>query len=219
MKKRIIYKTTNLINLKIYIGQDSRNNPNYYGSGKLLIRAIKKYGKENFKKETIEECKTKDELDEKEIYWIKHYNSKCDKIGYNILDGGSYMSDETKLKIGNSLKGRTLSKEHIKKVSENHADVSGVKNPMYGKFHSEDVKRILSEKNLGRKASEKQRIRMSIQKQGEKNSNAKLTEKQVLKIRKIRFEENVNMKEISKMFNVSESCINKIVSYRTWKKI
>ena len=43
----IIYKTTNLVNGKIYIGQDSNNNPNYYGSGTLLHKAIKKYGLES----------------------------------------------------------------------------------------------------------------------------------------------------------------------------
>lgn len=41
----IIYKTTNLINNKIYIGQDKNNNPKYLGSGDLLKKAIKKYEK------------------------------------------------------------------------------------------------------------------------------------------------------------------------------
>ena len=41
----IIYKTTNLINHKIYIGQDSNNNPNYLGSGHLVKQAINKYSK------------------------------------------------------------------------------------------------------------------------------------------------------------------------------
>lgn len=46
----IIYKTTNLINGKIYIGFDSHNNPEYFGSGKLIKMALKKYGTSNFKK-------------------------------------------------------------------------------------------------------------------------------------------------------------------------
>ena len=39
-----IYKTTNLVNGKVYVGQEKWNNPNYLGSGKILRLAIKKYG-------------------------------------------------------------------------------------------------------------------------------------------------------------------------------
>jgi group I intron endonuclease len=84
----IIYKTTNLINNKIYIGKDCYNNPKYLGSGLLLNKAIKKYGKGNFKKEIIEHCSTKEHLNEREIYWIEYYNSRDSNIGYNIAKGG-----------------------------------------------------------------------------------------------------------------------------------
>jgi len=80
----IIYKTTNLINGKFYIGQDSKNDPTYLGSGKLLNRAIKKYGRENFVKEILIECDNKDELNQQEIFLI----SKLKPI-YNIAKGGS----------------------------------------------------------------------------------------------------------------------------------
>jgi len=83
----IIYKTTNLINGKIYVGQDSKNNPRYLGSGVWLNRAIEKYGKENFKKEVIDLAESKEELNEKEKYWIKFYNCKV-PFGYNLTDGG-----------------------------------------------------------------------------------------------------------------------------------
>ena len=49
----IVYKTTNLINGKVYIGKDRKNNPSYLGSGILLQKAIRKYGSDNFKKETL----------------------------------------------------------------------------------------------------------------------------------------------------------------------
>ena len=60
-KQFVIYKTTNLINKKIYVGKDEFNNPDYYGSGKLLHQAITKYGKENFIKDIIETCETLEE--------------------------------------------------------------------------------------------------------------------------------------------------------------
>ena len=50
MKYSFIYKTTNLINGKIYIGQHTTDNINdrYLGSGVYFLRAVKKYGKKNF---------------------------------------------------------------------------------------------------------------------------------------------------------------------------
>jgi len=83
-----VYKITNLINGKIYIGQDSHDNPKYLGSGVLIKRAIKKYGKENFQKEIINQCNSKKEMDQLEIYWINYYNTFSPK-GYNIHVGGT----------------------------------------------------------------------------------------------------------------------------------
>jgi len=85
-----IYKTTNLVNGKIYIGQhkSSQFTREYLGSGDLVKRAIKKYGKENFQVELLEEVETKELMDEREIYWIKLYDAKNIDIGYNISDGG-----------------------------------------------------------------------------------------------------------------------------------
>ena len=66
-----VYKTTNLINNKMYIGKHHSTvfeSDKYIGSGPILIKAIKKYGKENFKCELIECCETKQQLDEREQY-------------------------------------------------------------------------------------------------------------------------------------------------------
>lgn len=65
-----IYKTTNLINGKIYIGKHEavEHDKKYFGSGYLLNKAIEKYGIENFSNEIIEECDKYEELDEREIY-------------------------------------------------------------------------------------------------------------------------------------------------------
>jgi hypothetical protein len=88
----IIYKTINLINGKFYIGKDSNNNPNYLGSGIILKNAIKKHGKENFEKITLQKCASRKELNEREIYWIKKLNATNKKIGYNLAPGGEGFS-------------------------------------------------------------------------------------------------------------------------------
>jgi group I intron endonuclease len=82
----VVYKTTNLVNGKSYIGKDKHNNPNYLGSGKRLHSAIKKYGKENFKKEILEYCNTYDELRDKEVFWIKKFDAATSTKFYNIAE-------------------------------------------------------------------------------------------------------------------------------------
>ena len=107
----VIYKTTNLINCKIYIGQDSKNNPKYLGSGIALNNAIKKYGKENFKKEILEHCVNKKDMDEKEKHWITELNARDKNVGYNITKGGDGC-------LGCSNKGIIFTKEHKENISK-----------------------------------------------------------------------------------------------------
>lgn len=100
-----IYKTTNLINGKIYVGQhkvdDDKLDVKYYGSGLYLIRAIEKYGKENFSCEILEWCKDKEALNLSEKEWIKELNSQDKNIGYNIAYGGDggYLGEDACKKI------------------------------------------------------------------------------------------------------------------------
>ena len=84
-----IYKITNKINNKCYIGQSINIKRRFNGhkSGdhnEYLENAIKKYGIDNFNFEILEECK-KNELNEKEIFYIKLYKSVNRRYGYNIL--------------------------------------------------------------------------------------------------------------------------------------
>ena len=71
-----------------YIGKDIHNNEKYLGSGMLLCRAIKKYGKCNFKKIILEFCDSIEKLNNREKYWIKKLKSTKRNIGYNIAVGG-----------------------------------------------------------------------------------------------------------------------------------
>lgn len=91
-----IYKITNLINHKFYIGQTAKNihqrlkrHCNDALSGRLntpLAKAIRKYGKENFEISLIDEAQSKSELDIKEQMWIAKLNAIAD--GYNAATGG-----------------------------------------------------------------------------------------------------------------------------------
>ena len=111
----LLYKTTNLINNKTYIGihQTNKIDDGYLGSGLAMERAIKKYGKHNFKREIIEYCDSYDELLERE----KHYvNEKwvSEDTNYNLKTGGQssgVLSEESKAKISNTLKEKYASGE------------------------------------------------------------------------------------------------------------
>ena len=136
-----IYKTTNLINGKIYVGQHKSEtfDLNYYGSGKYLYNALHKYGKENFSVEILEWCETKEIINEREIYYIQKLNSRNRNIGYNIAYGGeggdlvSCLPEEDRKRLSEMLsemtsefnrrgitgnKGKHLSEEHRRKISE-----------------------------------------------------------------------------------------------------
>jgi len=84
-----IYKTTNLLNGRKYIGQSRGKFKAWYlGSGILLKKAINKYGKENFSVNLIKAAKTKTELNELEVLYIKEHNCISSKIYYNLHEGG-----------------------------------------------------------------------------------------------------------------------------------
>lgn len=83
-----IYKITNLINNKIYVGKEKHNNPKYFGSGLLIKKAIEKHGIQNFEKTILEECDTFEQMSEREIYWIAELNATNLEIGYNLQSGG-----------------------------------------------------------------------------------------------------------------------------------
>ena len=107
-----IYKITNKINNKVYIGQSKDVHRRFleHISGRkngtsVIHNAIEKYGVENFKIETIE--KDIENYNEREIYWIDCYNSTDRKFGYNILEGGEeppthYGEDSTLCKYSDS---------------------------------------------------------------------------------------------------------------------
>lgn len=84
-----VYETKNLINGMKYIGMHKSNVfDDYLGSGKILTRAIKKYGKHNFSRSILAIAETESELAMLEIYYIRISNAVESKEYYNIHSGG-----------------------------------------------------------------------------------------------------------------------------------
>lgn len=103
-----IYKITNVLNGMTYVGQTicgikKRFREHIHSSlskNTYLYNAMRKYGKENFTIEEIDIANSLEELNQKEIYWIKKLNTKAPN-GYNLADGGDgvkgfHHSEETK---------------------------------------------------------------------------------------------------------------------------
>lgn len=92
-----IYIIKNKINNKVYVGQTTvsiklrfQNHLSAARHGKdyIIGKAIRKYGEKNFYVELLEEC-LKEELNDREIYWISYFNSTNSRFGYNISIGGN----------------------------------------------------------------------------------------------------------------------------------
>lgn len=148
----VIYKTINLINGKIYIGQDSKNDPSYFGSGLILGKSIEKYGIKNFKKEIIEVCKTKQELNIREVFWIDKFKSTDKSIGYNISKGGSggdtfsNQSDETKSVIINK---RMSKLKNIQSSNDYKMKISNSSKKMWSDpIHKENMSNIMKGRTI-----------------------------------------------------------------------
>ena len=153
MKTNEVYKITNKVNGKIYIGITNQGSGvRYYkhwsdarkGDPCPIHKAMAKYGKENFTLEIIDFADTYDELKEKEKFYIKKFNSMDRSVGYNLTEGG----DGT-----------------------------------FGRLHSEETKEKIRQKALGRKASEEAKKRMSESRKGKCSAKMKSHLQEISKIR------------------------------------
>lgn len=163
-----IYITTNNLNNKKYIGRRTSTiflAEKYLGSGIHLQNAVKKYGKENFTVELIEECETYDELVEREIYYIKQYDAVNSIEFYNesyggysegFIQGGQNIACTERARKLNSEahKGKKMSSEFCEHQRQIHL---GKPSGMSGKKHSEETKTQIGNKttinNLNRDPS------------------------------------------------------------------
>lgn len=157
-----IYKITNLINNKVYIGQSVNIkkriadhkyelNANHHCNSHLQ-NSYNKYRKDAFEFNIICECE-ESELDELECYYIKYYDSTNRLNGYNKESGGSL--------------NKHISEETRQNMRENR---QGEKAHMFGKKHSEETKAKMRQIALGRVLSEEHKKKLS---DAHKGKNAK----------------------------------------------
>lgn len=179
-----IYKITNKINNKVYIGQtnislkkrlighikDNRRKNNYFHN------AIKKYGQNNFIIEHIEYCQNQQELNEREKYWIKYYKSNNKNFGYNSTDGGQWGAVNGEI-ISESL----LNSEKYKKSLKSKERSEKIRNALkgvtlkqrFGKEKADEINAKKRKKMEGRKLTDDHKDKIRIAKK------ASITEKDI----------------------------------------
>lgn len=189
--KHYVYQTTNKINGKIYVGvhrSDNIEKDNYLGSGKIFLKALEKYGKENFERVILFEFDTAKEAYEKEREIINEEFIDRDDT-YNTAPGGhggvltkenpfkgKHHSEETKRILSEKSSNKRHTEEIKQQISEtlkerfsemteeerkDYFGRPGEQNGFYEKTHSEETRKIISEKNTGRIATEEERRKMS----------------------------------------------------------
>ena len=160
----LIYKITNILDGKYYIGAHKTSNKNdgYMGSGVMIKRAIEKYGTENFKKEILCECSSSSEMyaKEKELVVLSEET-------YNLKEGGDggfdYINSNEELRVVKNKKAREITNSrHKDKLSEwarkgglasvakhgvQKAFLEAGKTAFLGKTHSEETKKKIGEHN------------------------------------------------------------------------
>lgn len=192
----IIYKATNKINGKIYIGQavdtlarrktehlsKSNNGSRFY-----FHRALRKYGVDGFTWEIIQVCKDIDELNKQEVYYIAFYDSF--KNGYNMTRGGKncLLSDEIKQKLSDNNARHWLGKKFSEKHKEkmclaqlgrifSEEQIENMRQAQLGKKHSEEHKQKIGENNarywMGKHLPETTKEKLRQAHLGKKHSEA-----------------------------------------------
>ena len=182
-KFNFVYITTNLVTGKQYIGEHSSQilNDSYLGGGSSAFKpAVKKYGKENFKREILEFFDTKEEAFNAQEKYIIEYNTLSPN-GYNISPrGGLKFRGSCAESTKELLRKRIISKETREKISK------AVKGKNVGKKRSTETKELIRNINIGKR---------------------KLSYEEEVEIRSI---SNMTTSELGKKYNVNRHTITNI---------
>ncbi len=161
----VIYFIVNKFNGKKYVGQTVNPKKRWKEHRNKhddtpIDNDISKYGYANFEFIVIEKDIPIESLDEREIYWIKYFDSF--KNGYNCTIGGHVLKGQDNLNYGNGDKikgeknpfyGKKHSEKSLQKIKEAHKDCSGKNHPQYGKHLSDETKAKISKVRTGTKRS------------------------------------------------------------------
>lgn len=205
-----IYKITNLINQKIYIGKTNNPKKRWYlhrWSGKNnkhnypICRAIHKYGEKNFIFEIIDQSENEQDIMQKEIKYISDFKKNCQI--YNITEGGEGVTGyiptiETRIKLSKANKGK----------------LAGDKNPMFGKGNL-----ILGKNNpfYNKEHTKESKDKMSVKRKGDKNPRALLTIENIKEIKSNK--NNLSVKKMAELYSVSTQTIYKILDGTNWSDV
>lgn len=181
-----IYKITNNVNGKIYIGKHQTKNPmdGYYGSGKLIREAIKKYGKENFTKEVLFLFDSEQEMNQKEKELItEEFVSRNDTYNAGVGgEGGPHFKGRSH---GSYMKDLNESKEHREKISEGLKQYYS-SNPKREVKHTDKFKQKVAASRRGKTMSEETKAKIAASLRGKKHS-----EETKEKMRKAKLEQSL----------------------------
>ena len=217
-----VYKITNILNGKIYIGSTGvsfkirwSNHRSELNNNKHinphLQAAFNKCGKDNFVFEILEFCEDKHAVGICEQKWIDKLGPTNPMTGYNMCANaksvlGIRRSAETRSKISKSNMGKKYSEEQRKRMSEGQKLLYkslGKDHWMFGRHVSSETRAKLSASHMGLS-------------RGEKNSKSKLTEASVKVIYCLLFNSSFSQKEIAQRYNVSRETISGIKTGRLW---
>lgn len=218
-----IYKITNLLNDKCYIGQSNNiekrwkkhkqdyKNIKSHSYNYPLYRAFRKYGIDNFSFEILEECLLK-ELDEKEIYYIKIYNAFFN--GYNQTlggDGSSLKEKENIIGVINDLKSTQLTHNEIaKKWNISTEMVQGINT---GRYWHQNIEYPIQRKEIskeysceicGKKITKKSKFCIECYKKSVTTNNK--PSRETLYNQLIEYK---NFEAVGRLYNVSGNAIKK----------
>ena len=184
-----VYKITNTVNQKSYIGisiyepTQGRIKDHLTGRGnRVIANAVKKYGKDAFTYEILEENVFDVFLPDLEVAYIANFNTVAPD-GYNLNSGGDHPkhSEETRRKMSEARKGKTPSVETRRKLSEAHKGrifseehrqkLSETAKSRKGIIPSAETRQKMSKAQKGRKHSQETRRKMSKAQKGDKHPN------------------------------------------------